>query len=376
MRVLWPWFLPLLLFVPVIVAAYIWILRRKRRAAVRYSSLALIREALPSRARWRRHIPFAVFLTALASLSLAVARPVAEVEVPISRTTIILAMDISRGMCATDVDPNRLTVAQEAALAFVEELAAGTQMGIVAFSDFAQVLVPPTRDKEALRLAIESLTTSIGTAIGSATLRSIDALADINLDLAQSAFDLSSLRNDLPEGYQPDIIVLLTDGANTRGPRPEYAAQQAADRRVRVFTIGIGATVPGPMVCAPEQIGSDAFGPGNFGFGGGGGGRWRLRRRWWRRFSPLPAAGRTHTPGRGRHDRRYLLPGRERRPAPTSLPGPAQRDHATEAGPGAELRFLGRGGGVCLTCGWVVDALESIAIVLTRRGPGTGDDLS
>lgn len=269
MSLLWPWFALLLLLIPATVAVYIFILRRKRRMAVRYSSISLIRGALPSRARWRRHLPFALFIGALSSLSLAMARPVAQVEVPLSRTTIILAIDVSRSMCATDVDPNRLTVAQQAALAFIEELSAGTQMGIVAFSDFAQIVVPPTKDKEALRLAIESLTTSIGTAIGSATLRSLDALAEVNPEVAPSAFDLSSQRDDLPPGYQPDIIVLLTDGANTRGPRPDHAAQKAADRRVRVFTVGFGTTVPGPMVCTPAQMGSDVF--GDFGFGGGGG---------------------------------------------------------------------------------------------------------
>lgn len=274
MRVLWPWFLPMLLVVPAILAAYIWILRRKRRMAVRYSSVSLIREALPSRSRWRRHVPFALFLSALASLSVALARPVAEIEVPLDRTTIILALDVSRSMCATDVDPNRLTVAQDAALAFIDELTGGTQLGIVAFSDFAQIIVPPTRHKEALREAIESLTTSIGTAVGSATLKSIDAIAETNPEVAPSSVNLGVIEGQDPsaeEGFQPDIIVLLTDGANTRGPRPIDAAQQAADRRLRVFTIGFGTTVPGPMVCTPAQLGVDVLGGGGFGFGGGGG---------------------------------------------------------------------------------------------------------
>ncbi|MCL4265572.1 MAG: VWA domain-containing protein [Anaerolineae bacterium] len=277
---LWPWFLLLLLVVPLLIGIYIWILRRKRKFAVRYSSLALIREALPRRSRWRQHVPVALFLLALSCLFTAVARPVSEVEVPLSRTTIILAIDVSRSMCTTDVDPNRLTVAQDAALAFVEDNAHRTRIGLVAFAGFAEIVVPPTNDKDRLREAIRNFTTSIGTAIGSATLKSIDAIAEVNEAVAPSGFNLSS-EGDVPlppEGlYQPDIIVVLTDGANSRGPLPLDAAQQAADRQVRVYTIGFGSTEPEQMVCSSQQLGSDAFegGFGGFGpnsFSGGGGG--------------------------------------------------------------------------------------------------------
>ncbi len=279
MRVLWPWFLWLLLLLPAMVAAYLWILRRKRHLAVRYSSLSLIRQAVPKRAAWRRHLPFAIFLSALASLSLALARPIAEVEVPLTRTTIILAIDVSRSMCATDVEPNRLTVAQKAALGFIEELSGGTRLGIVAFADLAQLVVPPTTDKEVLSQAIETLTTSTGTAIGSATLASINAIAQVNPDVSRVGVSPGFVPPG-EERYQPDIIVLLTDGANTRGPRPLDAANQAADRRLRIFTVGFGTTQPGPMMCTAEQLGGDVLGeagPGG-GFGGGfagGGGRFR-----------------------------------------------------------------------------------------------------
>lgn len=281
MTFLWPWFLLLLLIVPLLIGIYIWMLRRKRKFAVRYSSLALIREALPRRSRWRQHVPVALFLLALTCLFTAVARPVSEVEVPLSRTTIILAIDVSRSMCATDVEPNRLTVAQEAALAFVEDNAHQARIGLVAFAGFAEIVVPPTNDKNALKEAIRNFTTSIGTAIGSATLKSIDAIAEVNEAIPPSGFNLSA-EGDTPlplqEGlYQPDIIVVLTDGANSRGPLPLDAAQQAADRQIRVYTIGFGTTNPERMVCSPQQLGSDAFegGFGNFGpnsFSGGGGG--------------------------------------------------------------------------------------------------------
>lgn len=164
---LWPWLLLLLVLVPVLIVIYIWNLRRKRKYAVRYSSLALIREALPKRSRWRQHVPFALFLLAVTSLITAMARPNAEVQVPLSRTTIILALDVSRSMCATDVEPNRLAVAQEAALAFIENQADDVRIGLVAFAGFAEIVVPPTNDKEVLQEAVRNFTTSIGTAIGS-----------------------------------------------------------------------------------------------------------------------------------------------------------------------------------------------------------------
>jgi Ca-activated chloride channel family protein len=247
---------------------------------VRYSSLSLVRAALPERSRWRRHLPFALFLVALASVTTAMARPVAQVTVPLSRTSIILAIDTSRSMCATDVEPNRLTVAQDAALAFVEEQPVGTQIGIVAFAGFAEIVVPPTADKAQLADAIRAFSTSLGTAIGSAQLKAIDAIAEVNPEVDYSGVDLGSddaaatamAREQL--GYQPDIIVLLTDGANSGGPNPLDAAQQAVDRRVRVYTIGFGTDNPGQMICNRQQLGSDIFGGGfggGFNFGGGGG---------------------------------------------------------------------------------------------------------
>jgi Ca-activated chloride channel family protein len=274
MNLLWPWTLLLLLLIPLIIAVYIWVLRRRRRFAVRYSSLSIIREALPRRSRWRQHLPFAIFLLGLASLTMAMARPAAEVEVPLSRTTIILALDVSRSMCATDVNPNRLAVAQEAALDFIEGQAADTQIGIVAFAGFAEIIVPPTNDKDVLKEAVENLTTSLGTAIGSATLKSIDAIAEINEAVPPSGLNLRTEEGDgepAEETYLPDIIVLLTDGANTQGPFPLDAARQAADRQLRVYTIGFGTTELSEMVCSREQLGGDIFG-GRFGGGGGFGG--------------------------------------------------------------------------------------------------------
>lgn len=285
MNFLWPWILIFLLIVPLIVGIYIWILRRKRKYAVRYASLMLIREALPKRSKWRQHFPFALFLSGLALLITAASRPIAEVEVPLSNTTIILALDSSRSMCATDISPNRLTAAQEAALAFIESQAENTKIGVVAFAGFAEIIIPPTTDKDMLKDGVKNLTTSFGTAIGSATLKAIDAIAEINNVVAPSGVNLRTGETPLEheEGfYVPDIIVLLTDGANSRGPLPVDAAHQASDRGIRVYTIGFGTTNPTEMVCSPNQLGSDSFrdfdgggfGGGGFGggFGGGGGG--------------------------------------------------------------------------------------------------------
>ncbi len=274
---LWPLLLLLLVLIPLLIVVYILLLRRKRKFAVRYSSLSLIRAALPKRSRWRQHLTMALFLLAMASLIVAVARPVAEVEVPLSRTTIILALDVSRSMCSTDLEPNRLSVAQEAALTFVKDQADDTRIGLVAFAGFAEVVVPPTNDKEILTTAIENFTTSMGTAIGNATLKSIDAISEVNQAVAPSGVNLGISEDSAAVDiglYQPDIIVVLTDGANSRGMQPLSAAQEAADRQVRVYTIGFGSTSPGQMVCTQQQLGSDAY-SGNFGgFGGGGGGFW------------------------------------------------------------------------------------------------------
>ena len=149
-----------LLLVPLLLGGYLWQLRRRRKMAVRYSSVALLRQALPKHSRWRRHVPVGLFLAAIAALALATARPQIIQDVPLSSTSIILTLDVSGSMCATDVSPNRLTAAQEAAKDFVQHQVAGTRIGIVAFANFAQLLVPPTTDKKALTDAIDNLTTS------------------------------------------------------------------------------------------------------------------------------------------------------------------------------------------------------------------------
>ena len=279
MTLTWPLALALLAIPALLGGAYVWQLRRKRKSAIRYSSVALVRAALPRRSRWRRHVPVALFLASLVVLSVASARPQVSTTVPLGRTSIILALDVSRSMCATDVQPNRLTVAQEAARTFVKNQTAGTRIGIVAFAGFAEVVVRPTTDHKALIAAIDNLTTARGTVIGAATLKALDAIAEVNPAVApvdtSGAGAAPAVGAPADGEYVPDIVVLLTDGANTRGVDPVTAAQQAVDRHVRVYTIGFGTTTPAAMVCTRQQLGSDIFGQdptGGPAFGGGAGG--------------------------------------------------------------------------------------------------------
>jgi Ca-activated chloride channel family protein len=268
MDLLWPGFLVLLALVPLIIATYVWMLRRRRRFTVRFSSLTLVRAALPRYSRLRRHLPFALFLLALTSLMLALARPVAIVSVPTDQTTIILTMDVSRSMRAADIPPSRLEAAKAAAQSFIQGQKSSTQIGIVAFAGFSEMVQPPTTDQEALLTAIDSLTTGRGTAIGSGILKSLDVIAEIDPNVAPSTGESTTGPQivPVPKGaYVPDIIVVLTDGVSTTGPEPLVAAQQAVDRGVRVYTIGFG-TESG----ASNVDRGGGFGGGGGGFGGGG----------------------------------------------------------------------------------------------------------
>jgi Ca-activated chloride channel family protein len=284
MSFLWPGFLFLLGAIPLLVAIYAWMLRRRKRFSVRYSSLSLVREALSQQTRWRRYIPFALFLLALASLVIAVSRPVSIVSIPTDQTTIVLAMDVSWSMCTTDIKPNRLAAAEAAALDFIRRQKASTQIGVVAFSGFAELVQAPTTDPELLQSAIESLMTARRTAIGSAILKSLDAIAEIDPNVAPPLYGRDSdppAPAPVPKGaYVPDIIILLTDGINNTGPQPVDAAQQAVDRGVRVYTIGFGTADESSFpVCPPQLLGSEPdnnypsaqqyYGYGQYGGGGG-----------------------------------------------------------------------------------------------------------
>ena len=266
MSLLWPGFLYLLLLIPVAIGVYILMLRRRRRFAVRYSSLSLVREAVAKQSWLRKHLPFLLFLLALASLVLALGRPVATVLIPSNKATVILAIDVSLSMCSTDIPPNRLAVAKDAAFNFIQSNRSGRQVGVIGFAGFAEVIQPPTTDLRLLENAITYLTPARRTAIGSAILRSLDAIAEIDERITPTDLNPSADATNVPPPpaeLSPHIIVLLTDGASNSGPLPMTAAAQAVERGVRVYTIGFGTTNnSSPMNCGDGDL---------LGFGGGGG---------------------------------------------------------------------------------------------------------
>ena len=277
MEFLWPGFLFLLILIPLLVGLYSWMLRR-RRFAVRYSSLELVRAALPKKSNWRRHLPVGLFLLGLTSLVIALGRPVAILNVPTNQTTIILTIDVSGSMRSRDIQPSRLQAAEEAAFSFVQHQKSTTQIGLVAFSSFGELIQPATTDQAALQAALDSLTVGRRTAIGSGILVALDAISQVDKNVARSITDVNPGVEPapVPKGdYAPDIIVLLTDGDSNAGPDPVAAAQQAADRGVRVYTIGFG-TINGPSASQSPFGGFGGFPGGGGGFFGGGGSRMGL----------------------------------------------------------------------------------------------------
>jgi Ca-activated chloride channel homolog len=281
-------YLLLSLLAPVaLLAAYLWRLRRRRRRAVRYSNVALVRVAVGGQRRWRRHVPIALVLASLGLLGVASSRPQVRTDVPVASVAVILALDVSGSMCATDVSPNRLAAAQEAVRQFIRSQDDQTRIGLVLFSGFAQLAVAPTNDRDQLLQAVDGLTTGRGTTIGAAILKSIDAIAELDVNVAPSdtSSDGTGSGQGRPGGVPtgpsgppatkastaPEIVVLLTDGANTLGVSPQEAATQAAARGIRIYPIGFGTTSPTQMVCTRDQLGGLVEGSGGGGFGGRGG---------------------------------------------------------------------------------------------------------
>ena len=263
MNFLWPEFLWLLLALPLLVLLYLWMLRRKRKLAVRYASLSIVKEAMGGGAMMRRHIPPALFLLALAAMLLAAARPVAVVTLPSNQQTIILAIDVSGSMRASDVQPSRLVAAQNAAKSFLAELPRHVKVGVVAFAGSAQVAQSPTTNHEDLVTAIDRFQLQRATATGNAIVISLATLfpdAGIELESLQGGrerqrgFAIDGERKPkkeftpvAPGSYSSAAIIMLTDGQRTTGVDPLEAAKLAADRGVRVYTVGIG-TVEGETI--------------------------------------------------------------------------------------------------------------------------------
>jgi Ca-activated chloride channel family protein len=265
MSFVWPSALFALLILPVLIALHVWLLRRRSREAVRYPGLARVREAMSAGQSLRRHLPPALFLLALGLMIVAAARPVAVVTLPNAHETVVLAMDVSGSMRATDVAPTRMIAAQEAARAFIEAQPRSTRIGVVTFGGSAALVQPPTDDRNDLLAALERFDFQRGTAVGSGLLVSLKTLfPDIEFDLnrqdprprgSAGASDRNTSRAppgrdrsvDSPSppavaagSYTSAVIILLTDGQTTTGPDPIASARMAAERGVRVFTVGVG----------------------------------------------------------------------------------------------------------------------------------------
>jgi Ca-activated chloride channel family protein len=254
MTLRWPLALVGLVLVPLAAWAHLAVARRRMRFAVRFTNLEVLAGVVEKMPAWRRHLPAALYLLALSALLLGCARPEATVLVPRERATIVLVMDTSGSMRATDVRPSRLEAAQEAARTFLGQLPERFQVGMVSFSDQAQIQTQPTVDRAAVRDAIASLSAQGATAMG-------DAIAE-SLGLNRPPPE----RRRLEQGARPtpgatprrsgrlDAVLLLSDGYNTSGEvQPMEAAARARRLGIPVFTIALGT--PDGVVQAPDAFG-------------------------------------------------------------------------------------------------------------------------
>jgi Ca-activated chloride channel homolog len=258
---LWPEFLWLLLLLPFLVLWYWWLLGRRRKMAASFSSLSIIKQAAASQATWRRHIPPALFLAALGAMLFSAARPMAVITLPSNQKTIILAMDVSGSMRANDVQPTRIVAAQTAAKKFLADLPREVKVGIVAFAGAAQVAQYPTLNREDLIQAIDRFQLQRGTATGNAIVISLATIfPDAGITLEQMGAPRMAARplgeppkekkehTPVPPGsYNSAAVIMLTDGQRTTGVDPMEAAKMAAERGIRVYTVGIG-TVDGETI--------------------------------------------------------------------------------------------------------------------------------
>jgi Ca-activated chloride channel family protein len=252
MTFIWPDMLWGLIALPLLVLLYVWLQRRRKKTTLRYANLGLVREALGKSIAWRRHLPPALLFVAIAALLLAAARPAAVITLPSAQETIVLAMDVSGSMRAADVLPDRMTAAKEAAKAFVAELPRSVRIAVVQFAGTAAVVQAPTLSRDDVVAAIERFQLQRGTAIGSGIVLSLATLfPDAGIDLSQitGQREMPPGPNDKPKpvftpvppgSYPSAAIILLTDGQRTTGPDPLDAAKMAADRGVRVYTVGVG----------------------------------------------------------------------------------------------------------------------------------------
>jgi Ca-activated chloride channel family protein len=224
-----PYWLFLLLAVAAIALAYLLLQLRRKKFVARFSNTQLLASVVPRRPGWRRHLTFALLLIAVTVLSLGVARPTTAVRVPQEKATVMLAIDVSLSMQATDVLPRRIDAAKQAAQSFADLLPKRINLGLVKFGGRASVVVPPTLDREAVKRAISALQLEESTAIGEAVFACLDAL---------TTFRQSTTVSD--EKPAPARIVLLSDGFNTVGRKVADGAAAAKKANTPVSTIAFG----------------------------------------------------------------------------------------------------------------------------------------
>jgi Ca-activated chloride channel family protein len=267
-KFLWPDLLWLLLLLPLLVALYLWLLARRRKTTLRLASVAVARLAVGQGPGWRRHVPPALMLLAVAAGLFAVARPTATLTLPLAERTIMLAMDVSGSMRAEDVKPNRLVASQEAAKSFVNNLPREVRVGVVSFAGTAAVVQAPTASRDDVIAAIDRFQLQRGTATGSGIILSLATLfpdhgIEIQHVTGQRNFPGKPLGSTADKAekkftpveagsYNSAAIIMLTDGQRTTGPDPLEAAKMAAERGIRVYTVGIGTT-------SGETIGFDGW---------------------------------------------------------------------------------------------------------------------
>ncbi len=272
-RFVWPEALWLLLLIPVLLGLYLLSLRRKKKTTLRFASLVLVRAAIGPRQSLRRHLPPALFLLALAVGLLTLARPMASVTLPSDNMTVLLAVDVSRSMLARDMPPNRIVAAQAAIKNFVDGIPRNIRVGIVSFAGAAAVVQTPTTVREELMDAVDRFELQRGTATGAGMLLALSQLLpEAGIDVESGIFDkhfsrqrgeasslegrrqaLKDAKKDVvivpPGSYTGGVVVLLSDGRRTTGPDPLDVAKIAADKGVRVYTVGFGtkegAEIPG-----------------------------------------------------------------------------------------------------------------------------------